>query len=104
MTQKLYKDPEEYAGVWNFGPNEKDVKPVSWILDRMIAKWPGSSWKFEVNGSPYEAEFLKLDISKAKSKLNWNPVWELDQTLERFTHWHQVWLDKKDIKLYAFQR
>ena len=31
LTQKLYKDPEEYAGVWNFGPNEKDVKPVSWI-------------------------------------------------------------------------
>ena len=56
-----------------------------------------------VNESPYEAEFLKLDISKAKSKLNWNPVWELDQTLESLSG-TKYGLTKKIFKLYAFQR
>jgi CDP-glucose 4,6-dehydratase len=98
LTQKLYKNQEEYAEGWNFGPNEQDVKPVDWILDKMIAKWPGSSWNLDVNSNPHEASFLKLDITKAKSKLGWKPVWELSYTLEKIIAWHQAWLDKEDMK------
>jgi CDP-glucose 4,6-dehydratase len=98
LAQKLYKDQIEYAEGWNFGPNEQDVKPVDWILDKMITKWPGSSWKLDINSNPHEADFLKLDISKAKFKLGWSPVWELSQTLEKIINWHQAWLNKEDIQ------
>ena len=63
----LYDNYEEYSGGWNFGPIEEDVKPVNWILDKMISKWPNSSWELDKSSSPHEAGFLKLDISKAKS-------------------------------------
>jgi CDP-glucose 4,6-dehydratase len=98
LAQKLYKNQEDYAEGWNFGPNEKDVKPVDWILDKMIVKWPNSSWELDKNSNPYEAGFLKLDISKAESKLSWRPTWELDQTLEKIIVWHQAWLNKEDIQ------
>ena len=98
LAEKLYKNQKEYAEGWNFGPNEKDVKPVDWILDKMIAKWPGSSWKLDANSNPHEADFLKLDISKAEFKLGWTPVWELSQTLKRIINWHQAWLNKKDMQ------
>jgi CDP-glucose 4,6-dehydratase len=98
LAQKLYKDQKEYAEGWNFGPNEQDVKPVDWILDKMIGNWPVSSWELEESSSPYEAGFLKLDISKAKSKLGWNPVWELSHTLEKIVNWHQAWLNKEDMQ------
>ena len=67
----------------------------------MIAKWSSSSWELDVSKAPHEAEFLKLDISKAKSRLNWNPIWELDQTLDRIINWHDVWLDKKDMQVVS---
>ena len=98
LAEKLYKNQKEYAEGWNFGPNEQDVKPVDWILDRMIAKWPNSSWELDSNSSPHEAGFLKLDIAKAESRLDWKPVWELSQTLEKITSWHQAWLKKEDMQ------
>jgi len=98
LAQNLYKDQKKYAEGWNFGPNEKDVQPVDWILDKMISKWPNSSWELDNNSNPHEAGFLKLDISKAKSKLDWSPVWELSQTLERIVSWHQAWLNKDDMQ------
>ena len=98
LAQKLYGDQKEYAEGWNFGPNDSDSKPVDWILDKMISKWPNSSWKLDVNSNPHEANFLKLDISKAKLKLGWKPVWELNYTLEKIIAWHRAWLDKKDMQ------
>ncbi len=98
MAQKLYEDQKEYAEGWNFGPNEQDVKPVDWILDKMISKWPNSSWELDQNSNPHEAVFLKLDIAKAESKLGWQPVWELSHTLENIISWHRAWLDKEDMQ------
>ena len=99
LAQKLYQNPKEYAEGWNFGPNEQDVKPVDWILDKMISKWPNSSWEFDSSFSPHEAGFLKLDISKAKSKLGWSPLWSLSDTLEKIVNWHQAWLNKEDMQV-----
>jgi len=98
LAQKLYEDQKEYAEGWNFGPNKQDVKPVDWILDKMISKWPNSSWELDQNSNPHEAGFLKLDIAKAKSKLDWHPVWELSHTLEKIIGWHRAWLDKEDMQ------
>jgi CDP-glucose 4,6-dehydratase len=98
LAEKLYRNQKVYAEGWNFGPNEKDVKPVDWILDKMILKWPDASWKLDQNSSPHEAGFLKLDITKAESKLGWRPVWGLSYTLERIVSWHKAWLDREDLQ------
>ena len=99
LAQKLYENQKDYAEGWNFGPNEKDVKSVDWILDKMIIKWPSSSWELDQNSNPHEAGFLKLDISKAEYKLGWEPVWELSQALEKIIVWHKAWLNKEDIQV-----
>ena len=42
LVQKMYNNQNKYAEAWNFGPNEQDVKPVDWVLDKMIldlSKW-----------------------------------------------------------------
>jgi CDP-glucose 4,6-dehydratase len=98
LAQKMYHDQNKYAEGWNFGPNEQDVKPVDWILNKMIAKWPNSSWKLDFSSQPHEADFLQLDISKAESKLGWKPVWELSHTLDRIIDWHQAWLNEEDMQ------
>jgi len=98
LAQKLYEDRKKYSEAWNFGPNESDAQPVNSILKEMTKKWPNSGWELDVNSNPHEESFLKLDITKAKSMLNWKPVWELKYTLEKIVIWHKAWLDKKDMQ------
>jgi len=102
LAQSLYEKPDGFAEGWNFGPNEEDAKPVSWILDRMVDAWSGSSWQLDqANNNPHEANYLKLDISKAKSKLNWQPTWDLKHTLENIVGWHRAWLSGDDIQIFS---
>ena len=102
LAQRLYEKPGDFAEGWNFGSNEEDAKPVSWILDRMVDAWPGSSWQLDqATNNPHEANYLKLDISKAKSKLNWQPTWDLKHTLENIVKWHRAWLSDYDMQAFS---
>jgi len=98
LAQKMHDKVDRYSEGWNFGPNKQDVKPVDWILNKMINKWPGSSWEFDKNYSPHEANFLQLDITKAKSELGWRPVWGLGYTLDKIVDWHRAWLNKENMQ------
>jgi CDP-glucose 4,6-dehydratase len=103
LAQALYEQPTAFAEGWNFGPFDEDAQPVSWILDKMVAKWQGASWQLDENAHPHEAGYLKLDISKAKARLHWQPTWRLEQTLNRIVAWHQTWLDNKDMHAVCLQ-
>lgn len=99
LAEKLYRDGDKYAEAWNFGPKEEDCKPVDWILDRMVGYWgDGASWQLDKNNNPHEANFLKLDCSKAAYELNWKPKWQLDLTLNLIVNWHQQWREGINIK------
>jgi len=98
LAQHLYQNLEGFAEGWNFGPDEDDAKPVDWILNHMVQSWQGSSWELDKNAHPHEAGYLKLDISKAKSRLNWHPTWRLEHTLSKIVEWHQSWLNKEDMQ------
>jgi len=98
LAEHLYQFGQEYAEAWNFGPKEEDCKPVNWILDQMVATWgEGAGWELDQNNNPHEAGFLKLDCSKAKQKLHWDPRWNLDYTLSLIVNWHQAWRGGKNM-------
>ena len=93
LAQKLYNSPDLYSEGWNFGPNDSDVQPVSWILDNMIEKWGSGQWQLDQGAHPHEAGYLKLDISKARQRLNWRPIWSLDKALTFIIEWHIQYLN-----------
>jgi CDP-glucose 4,6-dehydratase len=97
LAQELFNNTD-YSQSWNFGPNEKDVMPVDWILEEMISNWPGSSWELDKSLNPHEAGFLKLDISKAALKLDWTPIWKLSDTLKKIIVWHKAWINNEDMQ------
>lgn len=93
LAEHLFEPGINFNEGWNFGPNDNDCKPVSWILDKMVEKWgQGASWQLDKNNNPHEAGYLKLDCSKAASKLNWRPKWDLEFTLDSIINWHQNFL------------
>ena len=99
LAQELFENGKEYAEGWNFGPKDEDCQPVNWILDKMVANWgEGASWELDKNNNPHEAGFLKLDCSKASNRLKWQPKWSLQQTLKLIIEWHQVYVNKGDVK------
>lgn len=99
LAERLFNEGIAYAESWNFGPRDEDVQPVEWILSHMAQRWGnGASWQLDNTPQPHEAQLLKLDTSKAATKLKWNPRWSLALSLDSIVEWHQCWLANGDIR------
>jgi len=102
IAESLYNHGPEFGEAWNFGPKDDDAKPVSWIVDKLVSIWGNNaSWYLSGGKHPHEAHYLKLDCSKAKIRLNWQPVWNLEETLSRIVIWQKSWLEGQDIKQHT---
>ena len=88
LVERLYEHGPGYAEGWNFGPNDEDAKPVGWIVEQMAAKWGNDAqWKIDIGEHPHEANYLKLDSSKARNRLDWHPVLRLNDALNLIIDW-----------------
>ena len=102
VAEKLYHQGCAYAEGWNFGPRDEDAKPVEWIVEHLSALWgQDAQWQLSDGDHPHEAHYLKLDCSKAGMRLNWHPVWNLEQTLDKIVNWQKAWLSNQDMKQYT---
>ena len=105
LAQGLYEQRSKFAEGWNFGPNDEDVKPVQWIVEKLTRSWgEGASWVLDGGDHPYEAHYLKLDCSKAKARLDWHPRWHLEDTLSAIIEWHQALRDDKNMRTLSLQQ
>lgn len=105
LAQALYEQGEKFSGAWNFGPNDDGAKPVQWVVEQMTDRWAGvSSWVLDDNDHPHEANYLKLDISKAINELGWQPIWSLSQALDNINDWHKAWLLGNNMHSFTQQQ
>jgi CDP-glucose 4,6-dehydratase len=78
---------------------------VQWIVERLCQAWGGgATWALQPGDHPHEANFLKLDISKARQRLQWAPRWSLQTALGHITQWHQAWLAGQDMRDICLQQ
>ncbi len=92
LAEKLYKEGLAFAEAFNFGPAEEDAKPVKWVVDQLIESLgEGASWFIDSDMHPHEAHHLKLDCSKARVMLDWQPHWNLNHALQAIIAWHKVY-------------
>jgi len=91
LAEKLYTKEGDFAEAWNFGPEESDSRPVRWIVEYLCRQVPGSSWQSDATQHPHESQCLKLDNTKAKTKLGWRPRWDLPKALDHTLAWHSEW-------------
>jgi CDP-glucose 4,6-dehydratase len=80
---------------WNFGPNDSNAVPVEKLVSLLAAHWPGVQWKTDKGNHPHEAGFLKLDSSRAKYYLGWQPIWEIDRTAQMTMDWYRRFYSKE---------
>jgi len=99
LSEKLYTEGAEYAEPWNFGSVDQDAMSVQWIVERLTQLWgKGAAWTLDQGTHPHEAHYLKLDCSKAHSRLQWKPKWSLEMTLEKIVEWHQLESEHGDMR------
>lgn len=99
LAERLCTQGRADAEAWNFGPRDEDARPVQWIVEHLCKAWGhGASWTLQPGNHPHEASVLKLDISKARHRLQWSPRWSLETALTRIIEWHQAWRVGNDMR------
>jgi len=106
LAEKLFDASGSlYAEGWNFGPKEEDAQAVQWIVEKMTAQWgDGANWVVDDGDHPHEANYLKLDCSKAHAKLNWWPKWSLEKALGKIIEWHKAEQGDADMAAVTMQQ
>ena len=106
LAEALWADARRFAGGWNFGPHDVDVRPVSWVVEQVCRLWgEGAAWSvIDPAQAPHEAHALKLDVSKAALGLGWKPRWGLERALGATVHWHKAWLGRADCREQVLQQ
>jgi CDP-glucose 4,6-dehydratase len=98
LAQALWHEPAA-ATAWNFGPAQEDARPVAWIVDRLAELWPGElPWARDEGEHPHEASYLKVDSSRARSRLGWAPRWDLARALDSIVEWYGALCDGADMR------
>ncbi|HTD90170.1 MAG TPA: CDP-glucose 4,6-dehydratase [Burkholderiales bacterium] len=98
LAERLYVDGETFAEAWNFGPTDDDARPVQWIVERLAEMRNDMSWQLDATPQPHEAHYLKLDSSKARNRLDWQPRWSLQAGLRKTLDWHDAWRTSQDMR------
>jgi CDP-glucose 4,6-dehydratase len=97
LGQKLLLGDRGYAEAWNFGPEPEGNRTVTEVLSKLRQQWATLRWHVTDGPHLHEANLLYLDSAKARSRLCWQPVWNIDATLEKTAEWYRAWLENADI-------
>jgi CDP-glucose 4,6-dehydratase len=98
LAERLFTEQAAFAESWNFGPADEDARPVQWIVERLVSATPNARWTCDAAPQPHEASHLKLDSSKARARLAWQPRWRLATALDKTLAWHAAWRRGEDMR------
>ena len=69
------------------------------LVELFVKKWGNDlKWKSCIEEGPHEANFLKLDCSKLKSKFSWHPRWNMEKAVKKVVDWSKCWISNGDIR------
>jgi CDP-glucose 4,6-dehydratase len=98
LAAGLYEKGQEFAGAWNFGPGESDMCSVGEVVELLAKRWPQAPGLRIEASDLHEAGLLRLDSSRARQLLKWQPRWSLQQCLEHTLDWHLAWKKGEDMR------
>jgi CDP-glucose 4,6-dehydratase len=98
LAERLHGSAD-VAGAFNFGPDDDDARPVADVVARLAQLWPGGiDWQAQPDDGPHEAAALRLDSTRAREQLGWQPRWDLDAALRSIAAWHLAYGAGADMR------
>ena len=93
---RQYED-ENLAGSYNVGPDECDCITTGELAELFCRLWGNIQWQDISVDTPHEANFLKLDCSKLKSTMGWQPRWHIQDAVAKTIEWAKAWQANENI-------
>lgn len=95
LAARQWQQPGSFEAGWNFGPTGAGNVDVRRIVELAVEAWGEGNWQAPETPHDrlHEANFLKLDITKASSLLAWEPVCNVSQTLADTMAWYRAFYD-----------
>lgn len=105
LAEKLFHN-KSFEGPFNFASVDENCKPVLYLANKINSILHNQlEIKVDSRNNNHEATFLKLDSSKAKTRLDWSPKWNLDITLEKTIKWYLEYYKNPDqIKQFTINQ
>ena len=98
IGQKLLEKKVEFGGAWNFGPSDEGSISVESVVKNVSKHWDKIKYEIKKDlNQPHEANFLKLDCSKAHTLLKWKAVWDSEKTFEKTVEWYKAYYQKNQL-------
>ncbi|MFT4929151.1 MAG: CDP-glucose 4,6-dehydratase [Phenylobacterium sp.] len=98
LCQKMLSGDTSVDQGWNFGPEESDVRSVGYIISKINELWDNDDDFVVLEKSElHEANLLKLDSTKAKTLLNWQPQLSIDECLDNVVAWYKAQCENQDL-------
>ena len=105
LAEHLLSGEPRFATAYNFGPSDDDARTVAWIAERMTHFWgAGASWRIDEDPSVHEAGYLKLDASRARAELGWQPRMRLETALEWLVEWYKAAATGADMQALTLEQ
>ncbi|MEW6671041.1 MAG: CDP-glucose 4,6-dehydratase [Thermodesulfobacteriota bacterium] len=98
LGQKLLEGQKECAKAWNFGPSDDKNLSVGEVVGLVKRAWPEVNYEIQQKTDyPHEAGMLKLDSSKARLKLKWNTVWDVETAIVLTIEWYKKFYESNNV-------
>lgn len=106
LAEHLFAEPSgPMADGWNFGPDASSERTVLDVVNGICRAWgDGAAWRHDGGAHVHEAGYLKLDSSKARRLLKWEPVWNFDRTIQATVSWYKAEAAGEDLAAYTEQQ
>lgn len=102
LASMMMKDPDMFSGPWNFGPLETQNLTVGEVVDEVLSVWGSGTWESPGDQkNVHEAGLLNLDISKAREKLQWGPVYDAYRSIDKTVSWYRQFHENPGLDIYA---
>ena len=99
LLAMLQYEDKLLADTYNVGPDDVDCVTTGNLVSLFCNYWGGNAiWRNVSDvAAPHEAKFLKLDCSKIKRKLKWQPVWHIQDAVKNTVEWSKAYLNNHDV-------
>jgi CDP-glucose 4,6-dehydratase len=99
LLAMLQYEDKLLADAYNVGPDDVDCVTTGSLVSLFCKYWGENAvWKNVSDvAAPHEAKFLKLDCSKLKRKLKWQPVWHIQDAVRNTVEWSKAYLNNADV-------
>ncbi|MBN2481874.1 MAG: CDP-glucose 4,6-dehydratase [Bacteroidales bacterium] len=87
------KEISTYCSAFNFGPLISSNKSVQSLVEEVIKCWGSGNWDYNKQDKMHEASMLNLTIDKAYHVLQWHPLWNFKETVEKTVAWYKNTFD-----------